>query len=128
MNVAGQPDFMRISNRISINTQFKLEQVLFKILFHGCRNLPSNWVLRLGEKFGALARKLGIRSETTLKNIELALGSDLGNTEIDRIAKEVFCHFGRELFRIMMLEHVARRPLEGWIDIEGYDCVKNRKT
>ena len=119
---------MKISKRLSKDAQFKIEQVAFKAFYHACRSFPSNWVLKQGVKMGEFAWKLGIRTETTKKNIELALGSELGEKEIERIAHEAYRHYGLELFRVMILDKVARRPLEGWIDIEGVDVVNNRQT
>ena len=119
---------MKISKRLSRDAQFRIEQAAFKAVYHTCRALPSKFILNQGLKLGSLAWRLGIRTETTKKNIQLAVGGDLSDAEIERIAKEAYLHYGEELVRIMRLDLEARRPLEGWIDIDGVDVVRNRQS
>ncbi|MCP4757769.1 MAG: hypothetical protein GY866_43475 [Proteobacteria bacterium] len=118
---------MRISQKISIQTQFRIEQILFKTFYYFCRSLPSPLLNGLGTKMGALALKLGIRKGTVTKNLEIGLGDKYSLEEQGGIVEKCFGHFGHELVRITILDREAGHPLEDRIDFEGLEALENRK-
>lgn len=118
---------MKISKRISRETQQKIELALFKVFYYSCRILPSALVLSLGAIIGALAWKLRVRKKTVLENLAIAFKNQYSQDEYTRIATDCYRHFGRELLRILILDRESRRPLESWIDIEGLDILRNRE-
>ena len=119
---------MRISKRVSLQTQFRIEQFFFKSFYYFCRSIPSSWVLGVGKTIGSIAWKLGARRKTVLKNLVLAFKDKYSRDELDQIAKSCFQHFGREMMRVMILDKEAKRPMEDWIDIEGLELLQNRTT
>ncbi|MCP4751019.1 MAG: hypothetical protein GY866_09010 [Proteobacteria bacterium] len=118
---------MLISKRISRDTQFKIEQVLFKTFYYFCVATPSSLVLALGKKIGSLAWKLQIRKSTVLTNLKIAFGDRYSQEELLGIAAKCYRHFGEEMLRLLILEQESRRPLEDWIDVEGLEALKNRE-
>ncbi|MBU2643906.1 hypothetical protein KKI24_04305 [bacterium] len=117
---------MRISKRISLQSQFRIEQALFKGLYGCCRLIPANWVLAIGVHIGTLAWKLKARKNTVLKNLALAFRERFSESEREAIALKCYQHFGREMMRVLILDQEARRPMESWIDIEGLELLRNR--
>lgn len=117
---------MRISKKMSRQTQFKIEQFIFKVIYYCCRVLPISTVLKFGIRLGNLAWKLQIQSSASIKNVKLAFGDRFTDTEAEDIAKGCFHHFGTEIMRVFIMDRLAKLPLEDWIDIEGLDTVKNR--
>ncbi len=118
---------MRISKRVSLQTQFRIEQTLFKSLYYFCRSIPSSWVLGIGKGIGTLAWKLKARRKAVFKNLVLAFEDRYSKGELEEIARKCYQHFGRELMRVLILDKEARKPMENWIDIEGLDLLKNRQ-
>lgn len=118
---------MRLSKRVSLQTQFRIEQVLFKSFYFFCRSIPSSWVLGLGRRIGRLAWKLKARRNTVIKNLRIAFKDKYSNQELDKIAVGCFEHFGREMMRVLILDKEAKKPLESWIDVEGQDVLKDRE-
>jgi KDO2-lipid IV(A) lauroyltransferase len=117
---------MRISKRLSLQTQFRIEQALFKGFYYCCRTIPSSWVLGLGKGIGRLAWTLKARRNTVLKNLRLAFKEKYSDEELRAIAIHCFEHFGREMMRVLILEKEACKPLADWIDVEGQEILKNR--
>lgn len=117
---------MRISKRLSLQTQFKIEQTLFKAFYYCCQALPSSWVLGIGQGIGHLAWALKARRNTVLKNLRLAFRELYDDKSLREIAIRCYQHFGREMMRVLILEKEARRPLADWIDVEGLELLKNR--
>jgi Kdo2-lipid IVA lauroyltransferase/acyltransferase len=118
---------MRISNHMSRNAQFRLEQVLFKALYRIGRAVPAGWILRLGRWIGQLAWRLEARKSVVLKNLELTLGSRLDPETRQAIALDCYRHFGTEMMRVLILDREAKRPLDHWIDVEGAHLLKERR-
>ena len=118
---------MRISKSVSLQTQFRIEQALFKGLFFFCRSIPASWVLGVGKGIGTLAWKLKARRKVVLKNLSLAFKEKYGKKETAEIALKCYQHFGREMMRVLILDQEAKKPMESWIDIEGLDLLQNRE-
>jgi KDO2-lipid IV(A) lauroyltransferase len=118
---------MRISKRVSRQTQFRMEQALFKSLYYFCRSIPASWVLGMGKGIGTLAWKLKARRKVVLKNLSMAFKDKYNKNEIEEIALKCYQHFGREMMRVLILDQEAHKPLESWIDIKGLDLLKNRE-
>jgi Kdo2-lipid IVA lauroyltransferase/acyltransferase len=118
---------MRISKSVSLQTQFRIEQALFKGLFFFCRSIPASWVLGVGKGIGTLAWKLKARRKVVLKNLSLAFKEKYGKKETEEIALKCYQHFGREMMRVLILDQEAKKPMESWIDIEGLDLLQNRE-
>lgn len=118
---------MRISRRLSLQTQFRIEQGLFKSLYGICRVVPSSWVLGMGRGIGRLAWRLKARKNTVLKNLKLAFKERYTPAQLEEIAIRSYEHFGREMFRVLILDKEAKRPMASWIDVEGAEVLKNRE-
>ncbi len=118
---------MRISKSVSLQTQFRIEQALFKGLYFFCRSIPASWVLGVGKGIGTLAWKLKARRKVVLKNLSLAFKDKYSRSEIEGIAFKCYQHFGREMMRVLILDQEAQKPMESWIDIEGLDLLTNRE-
>ncbi|MBU2514623.1 hypothetical protein KJ966_25135 [bacterium] len=118
---------MRISQKISLQTQFRIEQTLFKGFYYICRLLPSTWVLGVGSGIGTLLWKLRARKNTVLKNLVLAFKDRYSQQQLERMALKCYQHFGREMMRAMILDLEAQKPMESWIDIEGLELLQNRR-
>jgi Kdo2-lipid IVA lauroyltransferase/acyltransferase len=118
---------MRISKKISLETQFKIELALFRTFYQGCRLLPPSGVIGLGTMIGKLAWHLKVRRHTVMENLRLALGTSISDRRRLEIANAAYHHFGAEMLRLLILDRAAQRPLEDWIDIEGYEALRNRK-
>ncbi|MBU3914790.1 lysophospholipid acyltransferase family protein [bacterium] len=117
---------MRISKKISRQTQFRIEQFIFKIIYYCCRVLPISTVLKFGPKLGNLAWRLQIQTSGSIRNVKLAFADRFSDEEVKKIAKESYQHFGTEIMRIFIMDRLAKLPIEDWIDTEGLDIVKNR--
>jgi len=118
---------MRISKKISYDSQFRIEQILFKSFYYFCRLVPTGVVLGIGSLIGRLAWRLKARKDTALKNMKLSFKDRYSKEELEDIAFRCYRHFGREMIRILVLDREARRPLEKWIDIEGLEILRNRE-
>ncbi len=118
---------MLISKRISRETQFRIEQFLFKGFYYFCRSVPSSWVLGMGSMVGRLAWRLKVRRNTVLQNLNIAFKDHYTQDELKTMARKCYQHFGCEMMRVLILDKQARRPMERWIDIEGGDVLKNRR-
>lgn len=117
---------MLISKKISRETQFRIEQAFFKIIYTTCRVLPQSSVLRFGTKLGNLAWRWKMSTSTSLENMRIALGHRFSPEEIQDIAKRCYQHFGIEIMRVIIMDRQAKRPISDWFDIEGLDLIKNR--
>lgn len=119
---------MRISKRVSLQTQFRIEQFLFKSFYYFCRSIPSSWVLGIGVGIGNLAWRLKVRRNTVLINLKTAFRGSYTDQQLKDIAKRCYRHFGREMMRVLILDKEARRPIEEWIDVEGLKHLRERKN
>ena len=117
---------MLISKKISRETQFRIEQVFFKIIYYTCRVLPQSTVLKFGIRLGNLAWRWKMQTSTTVENLKIALGHRHSPEELEDIGKRSYQHIGIEIMRVIIMDRQARRPLEDWFDIEGLDLIKNR--
>ena len=119
---------MRLSKRVSLRTQFRIEQALFKAFYFFCRSIPSSWVLSIGNGVGSLAWKLKARRSTVLSNLRIAFKDRYSKEELEKIARKSFRHFGREMMRVFILDKEANKPVDSWIDIKGIEVLQNRES
>lgn len=117
---------MLISQKISRETQFRIEQAFFKIIYYTCRILPQSTVLRFGIKLGNLAWRWKMATGTTVENMRVAFRDKYSQEELLAIAKRCYQHFGTEIMRVIIMDRQAKRPIEDWIDIEGLETMKGR--
>lgn len=118
---------MRLSKHVSLQTQFRIESLLFKGFYYLCRLTPSALVLGAGSLFGTLAWRLKARRKVVLKNLSLAFKNQYSKNELNAIALKCYQHFGTEMMRVMILDQEARRPMEDWVDVEGLDLLQSRE-
>jgi len=102
-----------------------IEYTIYKILKLPLFFLPRKICLSLGTLFGRLLYHLDKKHRhITFSNLNTAFGTQLSPSEIKRIAKSCFEHFGRTLVDILKIGNTWREEINRFVDVEGEEHLR----
>ncbi len=102
------------------------EYLIFQAVKASLSALPRKLSLLLGRTLGLFFYYLDKRHrQTALSNLNIALGTELSPSELKRIARNSFKHFGAFLMEIIKFPSLGEKKKESLVRIEGKEHLLN---
>ena len=99
---------------------------LITAFFKTLGRIPRKQSFRLGNALGSLWFFIDKKHrDIALENLTCAFGQEKTPREIDRLAQQIFQHFGQVLFEIGWSLHLQERDFTNYFRIEGLSHYKN---
>jgi KDO2-lipid IV(A) lauroyltransferase len=106
--------------KVRFNMRYALESVLLGIMGGLFRALPRPAALALGRQLGLLAYILAFkRRRLTIRNLEMALGSEIPPRELREIARRSFKHLGTLIAEFFELSRLTPESVSDIATFEG---------
>lgn len=99
-----------------------LESILFTLLLFLVKLIPFSLLSGVLRGVARICYRFGLRRRIVLTNLRAALGRDLSEDEITRIALNCYLDFARNIAEVAKPEHIIRN-LEGTFHIEGIEIL-----
>ncbi|MBD3290793.1 hypothetical protein GF337_18445 [candidate division KSB1 bacterium] len=95
-----------------MKTKYKIEFALTHLVGFFAKTLPHRFALKTGDAIGSLFYHLiRVRREVALKNLRIAFGNEKNDSELMKIVKENYQHFGRVLMEFGRIPLLKRSTI-----------------
>jgi KDO2-lipid IV(A) lauroyltransferase len=111
-----------------VKTRYILEFFLFRIIQLLLFPFPRKIYIGAGKLAGSFFFKiLKNKRKIAIENLKLAFGKELGEREIEKIAKKCFQHFGVLIFDLLWLMKKGKNEVRKITKIKGIEILKEIK-
>ncbi len=79
----------------------------------------------IGKGFGLAMYYLSVRRDVVARNLSIAFGNELDESERKRLSRMMYKNYGIVLFEVLLLKYISPDDLAKYIDLEGLDILQS---